>query len=330
MSNLTLFNPSALPAYIKKGEFSAVAKALAGSGGGGKRISIKGGVFRLLDNGKELASIDERYLDMVIVNAAPKVGRTFYAAKYDEGSATAPNCWSADGDKPDPTAQDIQNATCVGCPQNIAGSGRGDSRACRYSQRLAVVLATDVEGDVLQLTLPAQSIFGKAEGDQRPLQDYARYLLAQGVSPTQLVTRAKFDVSPGVEGVKVLFKAMRWLSEEEIVTCAEKAETPEAVNAITMTVAKMDAVEKQPEPTGTVAKLKAKPVPVVQEPADDEDPPAPAPKAKGRPRASGKEYAQTSGEAIDNDIEPAPAPKAKKAAPVVNAAVAAVLAEWDD
>src|SRR5665647_1986243 len=191
MSNLALFNPSALPAYIKKGEFSAVAKALAGSGGGGKRISIEGGVFHLLDNGKEIASIEERYLDIVIVNAASKVGRTFYAAAYKKGTATAPNCWSADGDKPDPSAQDIQNPTCVGCPQNIAGSGHGESRACRYSQRLAVVLATDVDGDVLQFTLPAQSIFGKAEGDQRPLQDYARYLLAQGVSPTQLVTRLK-------------------------------------------------------------------------------------------------------------------------------------------
>jgi hypothetical protein len=31
----------------------------------GKRISIKGGVFRLLASGKEIAAIDERYLDVV-------------------------------------------------------------------------------------------------------------------------------------------------------------------------------------------------------------------------------------------------------------------------
>jgi acyl carrier protein len=41
---------------------------LAVAGGGGrqsKRISIKGGVFRLVFNGKEVSQIDERYLDVV-------------------------------------------------------------------------------------------------------------------------------------------------------------------------------------------------------------------------------------------------------------------------
>jgi len=49
-----------------------------------------------------------------------------------------------------------------------------------------------MEGDVLQLTLPAKSIFGKEEGDNRPLQAYARFLLAQTpnpVDPSEVVTR---------------------------------------------------------------------------------------------------------------------------------------------
>jgi hypothetical protein len=41
---------------------------------------------------------------------------------------------------------------------------------------LLLFLANDMEGDVLQLTLPAKSIFGKEEGDNRPLQAYARFL----------------------------------------------------------------------------------------------------------------------------------------------------------
>ena len=74
MSNIVEFNPSSLPSFVKRGELSAVAKALAGnSAGGGKRISIKGGVFRLISNGEEVAAIDERYLDVVIVNA--EIGR---------------------------------------------------------------------------------------------------------------------------------------------------------------------------------------------------------------------------------------------------------------
>jgi hypothetical protein len=101
MSNIIEFNASSVPSFVKRGELSAVAKALAGnSGGGGKRISIKGGVFRLISNGEEVAAIDERYLDVVIVNAAPKVSRTFYMGKYEEGNTSAPACWSADGERP--------------------------------------------------------------------------------------------------------------------------------------------------------------------------------------------------------------------------------------
>ena len=198
MSNVTIFNQDAVPAFVKnRTGLSAVAKALAGGGGtdGGKRISIKGGVFRLYSAGKEVAAIEERYLDVVIVAAAPKIGRVFYMKSYD-GEANAPDCWSADGEKPSADASNKQAATCADCAQNVAGSGQGNSRACRYQQRVAVVLANDMEGDVLQLTLPAKSIFGKEEGDNRPLQAYARFLLAQTpnpVDPSEVVTRLKFD-----------------------------------------------------------------------------------------------------------------------------------------
>jgi len=61
VSNITLFNGENLPAFAKRGELSETAKALMGSGGnGGKRISIKGGVFHLMVNGKEVTAIDER------------------------------------------------------------------------------------------------------------------------------------------------------------------------------------------------------------------------------------------------------------------------------
>ena len=36
-------------------------------------------------------------------------------------------------------------------------------------------------GDVMQLQLAATSIFGKADGEKRPLQEHARWLGAQGV-----------------------------------------------------------------------------------------------------------------------------------------------------
>jgi len=42
MSEVALFNPSQVPAFAKKGELSAVAKALAGGGGGGSVPSAGG------------------------------------------------------------------------------------------------------------------------------------------------------------------------------------------------------------------------------------------------------------------------------------------------
>jgi hypothetical protein len=241
---LTTFNPTKLPAFAKSVELSDLAKSLAGGGGGsfGKRISVKGGVFRLLAGSEEVASIDDRHLDVVIVQAAPKISRTFYAGTYEEGASKAPDCWSADGEKPDASAKDPQSSNCASCPQNAKGSGQGDSRACRFSQRLAVVLANDVGGDVMQLTLSATSIFGKEEGDKRPLQAYARYLAAQSISPETVVTRLRFDTKAAVP--KLFFQPMRWLEQEEFDIVKEKSESTEAKQAVTMTVSQSAGTKK--------------------------------------------------------------------------------------
>lgn len=322
-TEVAAFNPGKPPAHLRRGELSDVAKNLMGSGGGGKRVSIKGGVFRLLDNGKELAQVEERYLDVVIVNAAPKVGRTWYLKEYDSETNAAPDCWSADGDKPDPTSKDIQSERCADCAQNVKGSGKGDSRACRYQQRVALILADEIteESDVLQLTVPAMSLFGKAEGDKRPLQEYARWLAAQKVSPEALVTRLRFDTA--AESPKLFFKAMRWLEDEEYAAVTTLSTSEDAIKAITMTVAQRDGTTAADEgvkgkpPAGAakgkkaapaeededppVKKTKAKPAAEIEE---DEDPPAPP--AKGKKAAP---------PADDEDDPPAAPAKGKKAAP---------------
>ena len=285
MSNVVAFNPAQVPAFAKKGELSNLAKSLAGGGGqSGKRISIKGGVFRLISEGKEVAAIEERYLDVVIVNAAGKISRTYYGEAYNPENPAPPACWSSDGDKPDASVKEPQSPTCATCPQNIKGSGNGESRACRFSQRLAVVLANDVDGDVMQLTLPATSIFGKEDGENRPLQAYARWLAAQSVSPDMVVTRMKFDTKS--QSPKLFFKPMRWLTDEEHETCAKQGQSSDAIRAITMTVAQTDKVVEKPIALeGKAPKAKAKPK--AEEPEEDVEEPevrkdkeAPAPKAK--------------------------------------------------
>jgi hypothetical protein len=264
MSEITTFNPAKLPAFAKSVELSSLAKSLAGGVGvSQKRISTKGGVFRLIAGGKEVAAIDDRHLDVVIVQAAPKISRTYYAGTYEEGANSAPTCWSADGDTPDASIETPQGASCANCPQNAKGSGLGDSRACRFSQRLAVVLANDMEGDIMQLTLAATSIFGKEDGDKRPLQAYARYLAAQSINPETLVTRMRFDTKAAVP--KLFFQPMRWLSDDEYAICAKKGQSTEAKQAITMSVAK-----KKDEPVALEGK---KPTTKVEAASDEVDEP---------------------------------------------------------
>jgi len=334
-NEVVAFNASNLPAFAKKGELSTLAKSLAGGGSGGKRISIKGGVFRLLVDGEEIAQIDERYLDVVVVNAAPKVGRMYYEGKYKDDTATAPVCWSANGDVPDPTCPEKQAKTCATCPQNIKGSGDNDTRACRFSQRLAVVLANDIGGNVMQLSVPAKSLFGKEEGSNRPLQAYAKFLATQHISPEMVVTRMKFDTK--AESPKLYFKPMRWLDEEEYGIVRTQGQTPDAISAITLTVTQTDKVqpagEKDDDEAEAPTKVVGKPAKAAKPAADDEDdePPVTPPKSAKAAAKPAKPAAD------DEEEEPATEPtkragKAKPAAEAVSAspALASLVSQWGD
>lgn len=273
MSNVTVFNASKAPSFAKARGLSTIAKSLTGGGtASGKNISIKGGVFRLISDGKEIAAIDDRHLDVVVVAAAPKVGRTFYMGKYEEGKTTSPTCWSADGDKPDASVQEKQHSNCADCPQNIQGSGEGTSRACRFSQRIAVVLANDVEGSPLALSLPATSVFGKEVNGDMPLQAYARWLAAQNINPEEVVTRLRFDTKAAVP--KLYFKTMRWLTDEEFASVTTHMEAPTTQKLVVMSFSAQQqvTVPAVPQIEGTRPKAAAKKKAEVVEDAGDDEP----------------------------------------------------------
>jgi hypothetical protein len=291
MGDLANFNATQAPAFARKGELSTLAKSLTGGTGGGstKRISIKGGVFRLMADGKEITSIDDRHLDVVIVNAAPKISRTYYAGTYEEGNTSAPTCWSPDGETPDASVEEPQSSNCASCPMNVKGSGQGESKACRFSQRLAVVLANDIQGDVMQLTLAATSIFGKEEGDKRPLQAYARYLAAQSINPETLVTRLRFDTKAAVP--KLFFQPVRWLEDDEYAIAVEKGASTLAKTAVTMSVSK--PAEKPLQLEGAKPKAKAAPVQAEAEEVDEPEKRKPAAKASAVPQKKAGSLAST-------------------------------------
>jgi hypothetical protein len=233
-----------LPNYLKEIELDETTKALmgGGTGMGMKRISIKGGVWRLMANGKEISKNEDRAMNVVIVAAAPKVSRTFYLKSYSEGSEpAAPDCWSADGEVPDSKSAIPQSKRCIDCDQNVKGSGQGDSRACKFNQRIAVVLANDLKGDVLQLTLPSKSIFGAGEPGKWPLQTYAKMLGSKGIPVTAVATEMRFDTNSATP--VITFKPVRVLETNEHQIVILQGKSQDAKNAITMTVAEADGVK---------------------------------------------------------------------------------------
>ena len=195
MSEITLFKAgnAVIPAYIKNVE--SKLKDLTFAGASGRTISIKGGVWRMIVDGKEVAHSEERAINVVIVGMSENIGRVHYPGSYEEGVSTPPNCWSADGKAPDPRSEAPQATSCDNCPKNIGGSGQGDAKACRYIRNLAVVLADDINGDIYKLSLPATSLFGAAEGKNMPLDAYRRFLKGHSLPIDCVVTEMRFDTS---------------------------------------------------------------------------------------------------------------------------------------
>lgn len=248
MSNeMTLFgNQSSAALALLQGLDDDLTNKIAGSGGS-RRISIEGNVFREIIGGKEVRVSEDRAMQVVVVNAAT-LSRTYYAGTYVKGQKMKPTCWSSDTQSPDPAvpADQRQANYCKDCKQNIKGSAaQGDGRACRFAQRVAVVLAGDngIDEHVYQVNLPATSVFGDSDGQKMPLQAYGRYLKAHNTHIISVVTEMRFDPAGQM---KLVFKPVRALNEAELRSVLALREHPDTVKAITMTVSQMDHDEAAP------------------------------------------------------------------------------------
>ena len=310
MSNELAVLDLALPDYLKKIELDDTTKALmGGSSQSGKRISIKGGVWRMLANGKEIAKNEDRALNIIIAAAAPHVSRTYYEGTYQEGedNKAPPSCWSENGDTPSKEVVAPQASRCVDCAMNQKGSGQGESRACRFSQRLAVLLGNDIQGEVYQLVLPAKSVFGEGEPGKWPLNEYAKQVGSRGIPVTALVTEARFDTDSAVP--KLTFKPVRPLSEVEHAQVIEQSKTKEAQDAIAQPVYKQDGIKAIPAPVEETPKAEVKPEP------------KPEPVVE---KVSG--FTATAAEEIPEPVKVT----AKQEEPSEKSDLIQLLAEWDD
>ena len=253
MSEMTLFgggNPLVNSELFKS--LRDMNKTLAGgSGGGGKRISIMGNKFRLFVDGEQVSVSKEDHLNVVVVNAAA-ISRTYYEGTYDPNNTSAPTCWSTDTRAPsaDVPAEQKKASRCADCPMNVKGSGQGDSRACRYNQRLAITLEGKPD-EVYQLQLPATSLFGDGKNGKMPMQAYAKFLDAHNTPIIAVMTQMTLDENS--ETPKLFFKPVRSLTEEELQAAVVAKDSEDATKAITMTVAQTDGVKKKDSPAGTKA-----------------------------------------------------------------------------
>jgi len=221
--------------------------AVAGGGQSSKRISIKGGVFRLIVNGKEVSTNEDRSMNIVIVKMAPDPSRTYYEGAYKEGEKIAPVCWSSDSRKPDASVKVPIANSCTECPNSIKGSGQGgNGTACRLSWRAAVVLSNSIEGDVYQLVLPATSSFGKEDNGRWPFRPYVQMLAANGVAAGGVVTKMQFDTKSPTP--RLLFSPVSPVDRDLWEAVRNQGKTPAAENAIKMTVSQID---RAPQLTST-------------------------------------------------------------------------------
>lgn len=313
MSEMTLFQSgNALPAHLRRGALSATTKSLMG-GGTNKRISIEGNVFRMLVGGKEVAVNEDRGMNVIILRAAEANNRTFYGGQYEKGVKARPQCWSDDSIKPSEKVKTPQHKTCAGCPQDVKGSGQGDSKACRYGRRVALLLASDIGGDIFAMNINASSLFGQGEGRKMGLQQYARLLGGHGIEVNAVVTEMRFDTTAGAN-MKLTFSAVRPLEEDEWAMVQSRVDEQAALDAITMTVSDIDGVEETPA---------AAPAPVFMEPPKSTKPkaaPTPAP-------ASEFKVKKAAAPAVVEEVEEPVVREAKAPTPL---SAKAVLADWGD
>ena len=211
-----------------------------------KRISLRGGVFRKIVGGKEVSTADSSVMNIIIIKMAHTPSRVYYKDSYEEGKRVSPICWSNDSNKPDVEVRKPQAKSCHTCPNSVRGSGFGGvGTSCRISWRVAIVLANDPEGDILELVLPSNSCFGKEEKGKWPFKTYIQMLANNNVSAGRIVTQMQFD--PNSAKPRALFSPVEAVEDWVLEAINSQAENQAAHNAIRLSVYQIDDEEdKQP------------------------------------------------------------------------------------
>lgn len=153
----------------------------------------------------------------VLVLAQSTLSRAYYAS----GKPPA-TCWSKDSNFPHRNAPEPQAARCIECFRSVRGSSGPTGTACKYNQRLAVVLL-DRPDTIYQLYLSPASIFGKAQMGHMPWQQYVRHLKNNNSDFGDVVTHVYRD--PRSAEIKLFFRPARPVLEEDLRRMPTHSET---------------------------------------------------------------------------------------------------------
>ena len=315
MSNLTIFKDQNAVSTVSKRSGSALSQTLAQANTMRRIATNTNGTFKRIVNGEQVGNAIRGEFNCIIVDALPKVSRTFYAGKYDPNAKpTLPDCWSNLGDKPEAGAPNKQAKNCADCAQNIKGSGENGGRACRFQRRIAIQLVGDPTGEVYQFNVPAKSLFGKGNGNVHPFESYVKYLLANGEAPDTVVTNISYDLN--ADSMELLFTPLRGLTDEEYDRVVEAQSDPDTKKYIQLTVAQADGTTAKPQAQAQTAPQ------FTDEPEEEE--PAPAPKVVRSDEPDDED------EVIAEPVKRSAAKSAPAVTPAAKADLASVLTDWAD
>jgi hypothetical protein len=247
MSNISIFKQGGAVTSSRAEGMSELAKSLVTNTNNSRRITMNKGKFSRVVGGEQAGGKVAGSINVIIINALPKVSRQYYAKPYDpNGEPTLPDCWANLGDTPDAKASNPQSNACATCPQNVDGSGQGGKgRACRFNRRVAVLLEGDMSGDIYQFNIPSKSLFGKGTGNVHPFESYLKFLPANGESIDRIITQIAFDENETADVVN--FTPVRHLTDEEIDVVEAAQSSPECRSVVQLTVAQQDGVKKLPQ-----------------------------------------------------------------------------------
>lgn len=298
--------PMQLPAHLAGANFGVSTDLLSGMYTGGNRIGLKGSRFRLVVGGVEEGVIQEPYLDTIVLGAAPAISRVYYADSYKNGENQPPTCYSADGVVPNEDVKAKQSDKCMVCPMNAKGSKISEGqqyKACGYFRRVVVMLAGDTERrDVFKLDVKSGGLFGDGTANEKNLNDYIKMIATRGVDAGAVVTRISFDTESSVP--KLLFKAVRFITEDEMSAVSDLVHSDEVVNLKTVTMSTLDVSGEEPTSGDPVQEDEAPTPPPVQRQAQR----APAPAAQRAPAPAPAPTPAPQRQATQRPAAQAPAP----------------------